>query len=84
MIEKGETKIINAKHPLLDRKTAVPVTITIGGDHDTVIITGPNTGGKTVSIKTLGLLTAMAQCGIHENIDISIMWIPMITGTDDL
>ncbi|MBQ6836722.1 MAG: endonuclease MutS2 [Clostridia bacterium] len=64
MIEKGETKIINAKHPLLDRKTAVPVTITIGGEHDTVIITGPNTGGKTVSIKTLGLLTAMAQCGL--------------------
>lgn len=64
MIEKGETRIVNAKHPLLDRRTAVPITITIGGEHDTVIITGPNTGGKTVSIKTLGLLTAMAQCGL--------------------
>ena len=62
--DKGETNLINARHPLLDRKTAVPISIRIGGSHDTVIVTGPNTGGKTVSIKTPGLLTAMTQCGL--------------------
>ena len=65
LLEKGRTEILRARHPLLNRDTAVPVTFTIGGDVDTVIITGPNTGGKTVGIKTLGLLTAMAQCGLQ-------------------
>ena len=65
LLEKGRTEIIKARHPLLNRDTAVPVTFTIGGAVDTVIITGPNTGGKTVGIKTLGLLTAMAQCGLQ-------------------
>lgn len=64
LTESSETRIVRARHPLLDQKTAVPITITIGGSNDTVIITGPNTGGKTVSIKTLGLLTVMAQCGL--------------------
>ena len=55
----------NARHPLLDKKTAVPINLEFGKDVDTLIITGPNTGGKTVSLKTLGLLAAMNQCGLH-------------------
>lgn len=54
-----------ARHPLLDKKTVVPVTLTLGGDYDTLIITGPNTGGKTVTMKTLGLFAVMAQSGLH-------------------
>ncbi len=53
-----------AKHPLLDKTKAVPVDISLGYDYDTLIITGPNTGGKTVTLKTAGLLCAMACCGL--------------------
>ena len=61
----GELRLISARHPLIEYKKAVPVDIRIGGDYRTLIITGPNTGGKTVSLKTAGLLVMMTQSGLH-------------------
>lgn len=63
--EEKKVFLRNARHPLIDKKSVVPINISIGDKFDTLIITGPNTGGKTVSLKTLGLCIIMAACGLH-------------------
>ncbi len=62
--DDGKMNLKKARHPLIDRKKAVPVNISLGNEYSTLIITGPNTGGKTVALKTAGLLSAMTMCGL--------------------
>ena len=75
--EEGRIFLKSARHPLIDKQKVVPTNIELGKDFDTLVITGPNTGGKAVALKTIGLLSIMAMCGfmlpVAENSEISVL-----------
>lgn len=68
----NKLRLVQARHPLLPSKEVVPITLTLGGDYSVLVVTGPNTGGKTVTLKTVGLFCLMAQCGL---------WLPVSPGS---
>ena len=76
MNDKGRMILKNARHPLIDQEKVMPVNIELGVSFDTLVVTGPNTGGKTVSLKTMGLLSLMAMCGLmipaSDNSELSV------------